>query len=96
MTNTTTAKKAPSTDAELYELGKRLYSMDPDWNWDGHQVQRFISYENLPAKRVLELTNAARGFVAFANAFERDVPLSGLMDLFKEVNRFGATVDTES
>jgi hypothetical protein len=94
MTNTITPEATQAQD--LYELGKRIYDMDPDWTWDRDQVQRFIPYEKLPAARILQLTNAARGFEAFADAFERDIPLSGLMELFKAVNRFSATVDTES
>ncbi len=93
MTNTTAAKATELIDFPA--LARKIYELDPDWSWQG-QRQVFTPFEKLPAQRVLELVQAAQGIAAFSNAFQRDIPLSGLVEVFNQANRFKATVDMES
>jgi hypothetical protein len=83
------------TLTDFGDIAKYLYSQDPDWSWLNN-VQKFVSWEHLPAGRQLELITAVQGLAAFINAFERDIPLSALIESLKKLSIHGASIDTIS
>lgn len=83
------------TPTDFGDVAKYLYSQDPDWSWLNN-VQKFVSWEHLSGSRQLELIAAAQGLATFINAFDRDVPLSALMESLNKLSIHGASIDTES